>query len=150
MIVDHFSHFDFYRGMNKKFDQVFAYIQQTDFETLEPGTYELDGKELFFNLFEYETKSEEERIWESHKKYVDIHLILEGQEFIGYELFDRMSMKEAYHEDDDYYLMDGPLQSMNKLEKGDFAIYYPQDVHKTGIMVNGPEKVRKAVFKVKL
>jgi len=48
------------------------------------------------------------------------------------------------------YFLEGSLQSKVKLEKGDFIICYPQDAHMAGMMVNGHEKVRKAVFKVKL
>lgn len=150
MIVNHISHYDFYKGINEKFDKAFEYIQNKNLDHLEPGFYELEGEELFLNVVEYETKNKDERVWESHKKYIDIQIILEGKEFIGYELFDRMKVKEDYNEQDDIYFLEGNLQSMVKLQKGDFIICYPQDAHMAGIMVTGQEKVKKAVFKVKL
>ncbi|MEH7179302.1 YhcH/YjgK/YiaL family protein [Neobacillus vireti] len=150
MIVDHIRNVSFYKGLNEKFDKAFEYIQNTNLEQLEPGFYEMDGEELFFNLVEYETKSVEERVWETHKKYIDIQVIVEGNECIGYEHLDRLNIKEDYNEQDDISFWEGSLQSKVILEKGDFIICYPHDAHMAGMMVNGNEKVRKAVFKVKI
>lgn len=150
MIVDHISHYDLYKGKNEKIDQAISVIKAMDFKDLQSKTYEVDGEEIYFNLIEYETKLEEERFWESHKKYIDLHYILEGKEFIGYEQFARMNIKENYNEADDYFLLEGSLQSKVMLQKDDFMILYPDDVHMTGIKVNEKEKVRKVVFKIKI
>jgi biofilm protein TabA len=150
MIMDHISNYNVYKGVNEKVGQAITYILNTDFEILQTGMHRVDGDNLFFNLIEYNTKNANERFWESHKKYIDIHYILEGKEYIGYELFERMRIKEDYNEADDYFLLEGSLQSKVKLEQGEFLICNPQDVHMTGIMVDRPEKVRKVVFKVKL
>ncbi len=150
MITDHISNYDLYKGINEKVDQAIAYIKNTNFENLVKNTYKVDGEELFFNLLEYETKDAEDRFWESHKKYIDLHYILEGTEFIGYEQFERMNIKEEYNTADDYYLLEGSLHSKVRLQKGDFMICFPNDVHMTAIKVDEPEKVRKIVFKVKI
>ena len=150
MITDHISNYDLYKGINEKVDQAIAYIKNTNFENLVKNTYKVDGEELFFNLLEYETKDAEDRFWESHKKYIDLHYILEGTEFIGYEQFERMNIKEEYNTADDYYLLEGSLHSKVRLQKGDFMICFPNDVHMTAIKVDESEKVRKIVFKVKI
>ncbi|MCQ6281540.1 YhcH/YjgK/YiaL family protein [Bacillus sp. EB600] len=150
MITDHISNYDLYKGINEKVDQAIAYIKSTNFENLVKNTYKVDREELFFNLLEYETKDAENRFWESHKKYIDLHYILEGTEFIGYEQFERMNIKEEYNTADDYYLLEGSLHSKVRLQKGDFMICFPNDVHMTVIKVDEPEKVRKIVFKVKI
>ncbi len=150
MIVDHISHYDLYKGRNDKVDKAIKYIKTANFAELEKGMHGVDGEEIFFNLIEYETKTPEERFWESHKEYIDIHYLLEGEEFVGHELFERMSIKENYNEADDYFLLEGTLHSKIKLQKGDFMICYPDDAHMTGIKVDEPLNVRKVVFKVKL
>src|SRR5437868_6039089 len=109
MITDHISNYDLYKGINEKVDQAIVYIKSTNFENLVKNTYKVDGEEFFFNLLEYETKDAEDRFWESHKKYIDLHYILEGTEFIGYEQFERMNIKEEYNTADDYYLLEGSL-----------------------------------------
>ncbi|WP_026572789.1 YhcH/YjgK/YiaL family protein [Bacillus sp. UNC438CL73TsuS30] len=150
MIVDHIRNFHFYKGIHERINQAIDYIQQTDFTNIQTGTHEIDGENLFFNLIEYETKTPDERFWESHKKYLDVHYILEGKEYIGCESFERMEIKQPYDEQDDYYLLEGGLKSMVRMQKGDFMILFPQDAHMTGIMVDTTEKVRKVVFKIKL
>lgn len=150
MIVDQINNYGLYIGKNEKIDRAISYIKEMDFQNLEPKMYEVDGDEIFFNLIEYETKEEEERFWESHKKYIDLHFILEGKEFIGYEQFNRMKVKENYHEADDYYLLEGNLQSKVLLQKDDFMILYPEDVHMTALKVDESERVRKVVFKIKI
>lgn len=150
MIVDQINNYGLYIGKNEKIDRAISYIKEMDFQNLEPKMYGVDGDEIFFNLIEYETKEEEERFWESHKKYIDLHFILEGKEFIGYEQFNRMKVKENYHEADDYYLLEGNLQSKVLLQKDDFMILYPEDVHMTALKVDESERVRKVVFKIKI
>lgn len=150
MIVDHISNYNLYKGTKEKVDKAIQYIINNNFQESKKGMHEVEGDELFFNLIEYETKKAEERFWESHKKYIDIHYLLEGEEFVGYELFERMTIKEDYNEADDYYLLEGSLHSKVKLQKGDFMICYPKDVHMTGIVSGEPKSVRKIVFKVKI
>lgn len=150
MIVDQLINFDLYKGKNEKIDQAIDYIKNNNFEGLVPKTYEVEGDDLFFNLIEYETKAVEDRFWESHKRYIDLHYILEGTEFIGYEQFGRMNIKETYNAADDYFILEGSLHSKVQLQKGDFMICYPDDVHMTAIKVNEPISVRKIVFKVKI
>jgi len=36
------------------------------------------------------------------------------------------------------------------LEAGMFAIFFPQDIHRPCMQIDGPEKVKKVVIKVKL
>jgi biofilm protein TabA len=148
MIADHINNHELYKGMNERVNRVLQYIQSHNFTNLEKGMHEVEGDEIFFNLIEYETKMAEERFWESHKKYLDLHYILEGTEFIAYELFDRMTIRQDYEEQDDYYLLEGKVQSKVRLEQGDFMILHPNDVHMTGIKVADSVKVRKVVFKI--
>jgi YhcH/YjgK/YiaL family protein len=150
MITDNISNYELYKGRNKRLDQAIDFIKNTNFENLKPGMYKVEGDDLFLNLMEYETKKVEERFWESHKKYIDLHYILEGIECIGYEQFERMKVKENYNEADDYWIMEGSLHSKVFLQKGDFMICFPNDVHMTAIMVEQPQRVRKVVFKVRI
>ena len=125
MILDHISHSIFYKAINEKVNQALEYIQKTDFENLDPGTHVVDGEELFFNLIEYETKNAEDRFWESHKKYIDIHYILEGKECIGHELFERMNIKDPYNEQDDYFLLEGKPEFKGTTSPGRFHDLLP-------------------------
>ena len=43
---------------------------------------------------------------------------------------------------------EGEANSHVVLRPGDFLICYPNDGHRTAVAVDGPEKIRKAIFKV--
>ncbi|OCA87927.1 hypothetical protein A8F94_08845 [Bacillus sp. FJAT-27225] len=79
MIADHLQNFELYKGIDEKVNQAVRYIQSHSFTDLQPGMHEVEGEEIFFNLIEYETKTEEERFWESHKKYLDLIIFLKAR-----------------------------------------------------------------------
>ena len=127
----------------------FEYINKNDLKSFEKGSYEINGKEIFVNIVEYETTTRENRFWESHKQYLDLHLVLENTEIIDVNFISNMEQKE-FVENDDFLPMNGNKKSSIVLDEGDFLICYPNDAHMTGIKVNESKKIKKAIFKVKI
>lgn len=100
---------------------------------------------------DYETRNFDLSKFENHKKYIDVHLILNGSEVIG--LADRNQVKPnmEYDEINDYQLFDGSVQEEVTLHKGEFLILFEHEFHVTGGFVDQiGEKVNKMVFKVPL
>lgn len=148
MIIDKLKNYYLYEGQHHRIDKSIECIRNIDFTGALAGRHEIYGDKLFFNLIEYETTCEEEREWEAHKKYIDVHYILKGEEIIGYEQVDLLVIKGEYNVNDDYYTLKGDLTSKVKLQSGDFMVLYPDEAHKTAIKVEETNKVRKVVFKV--
>jgi YhcH/YjgK/YiaL family protein len=124
------------------------YLSKTDFTKIDSGTYHIQGKDLFFIINEYETKLQSNRVLESHKQYIDIHSVIVGSEKIAYTPFiDQMIVKE-YDDKEDYVLYEGD-SSLIKMGLGTFAIFFPDDLHASGI---GDEshKIKKVVMKVRI
>ena len=147
MIIDTMANSKFYRGLNPDFEYVFNYIKQTDFAKILSGTYQLrDG--VYYMIQEYETKPESEGTFEAHRKFIDVQYILEGSERHDYAALDNLKQKGSYNEEKDVVFYEGSGISL-LLEKGTFAVYFPQDAHmpnlRTGSM---PVKMKKAVFKI--
>ena len=46
--------------------------------------------------------------------------------------------------------MDGDKNGSVILKPGDFLVCYPSDAHRTAIAADKPEKIKKAIFKVKI
>ena len=59
-----------------------AVIQQEP-HSLPPGKYIVEGDNLFFNVVEGETKPLAEQRPEYHRQYIDIHIVLAGEEMVG-------------------------------------------------------------------
>lgn len=109
------------------------------------GKCEINGNEEFCIGLEYETKNEEDTLWEAHRKYLDIHVILEGEEFIN--ITDIQKMKSIKEYEEDYELFQGEKEQSIHLYPGYFLLLFPHEVHRTSIAVNEFKKIRKKVFK---
>ena len=138
--------FDF---LPEKLKVCFDYCLKNDLKFFEKGCYEINGKDLFVNIVEYETTTEENRFWEAHKQYLDIHLILQSEEIINVNFIDNMEQK-SFVKEDDFLSLEGNKKSSIVLQEGDFLICYPNDAHMTALKVNDTKKVKKAIFKVKI
>ena len=97
----------------------------------------------------YMSKNREDCFFESHKKYIDVQFILEGEEIIEVADKDNLNVSMPYSEEMDlikYEMTDNT--SVLRLKKGDVAIFYPEDAHMPCVKINSSVKVVKTVVKV--
>ncbi|MGN0349983.1 MAG: YhcH/YjgK/YiaL family protein [Roseburia sp.] len=149
MIFGNVNDLETYSYLDDKILACFAYMKEHDMLKMDAGCHEIQGKDFFVNLCEYQTTKAEERFWEAHREYLDIHVMLSGREQIDLNFIRNMEQKEFVPEND-FLPMEGNPNSHVILENGDFLICYPQDGHRTAIQVGESEQIRKAIFKVKI
>lgn len=134
---------------NAALNQVIEFVGDHDFSEEAAGTHTVSD-DFFYNIIEMDTVEDaSERIWESHKVYYDIHMILAGEERIGFNFLSHMDLGE-YKADDDYQAMEGDKQFDLVLKPGQLLLLDENDAHKTGLAVDGAQSLRKIVFKVKM
>lgn len=114
----------------------------------EKGKYEISGKEQFGIDLIYSTQEQSKALWEAHRKYLDIHIVLEGEEFI--HISDIKTMISSREYEDDYELFEGYAQHSIYLKPGYFLVLFPYEVHRTCIKVNESVIVKKKVYKMAL
>lgn len=152
MILDTLEHSARYSGLHGKFKSAFDFLKTATSASYPVGTYELEGKELYAMIQEYETKDPDDGAAEAHRSYIDIQYLMHGAE--RFDAFDiaRAVPSVAYDEARDVaFYDDDPNASQCVLNAGDFAVFFPDDVHKPGLACGGiPVKVKKIVVKVKL
>ena len=68
--------------LEEKVKECFEYAKSHNLVSYEEGSHEIDGERLFVNIVEYTTTKPEERFWEAHKNYLDVHVMLQGTEQI--------------------------------------------------------------------
>lgn len=61
------------------------FIMAQDLNVLPFGKTVIDGEKVFINKSKIETKKSDELKYESHKKYIDIQIDLDGNESILYK-----------------------------------------------------------------
>lgn len=150
MIFGNIKDEKYYDFLPENLKRCFEYLKDNDLSILDKGSYEIEGKDIFVNIENYDTVKRKERFWEAHRKYIDIHVILAGRECIDVNFI--ANMKEiSYEEDKDFAMLEGDKNStVDLVNKGDFLICYPQDVHRTAVMYDKSETIKKAIFKIKL
>lgn len=125
------------------------YLRKKDFSQMEKGTYPIQGKDIYALVQEITTCPVEEKKPESHEKYVDVQYVVEGRERLGFlpdaKKYPIVSSKE---ENDIYFYENVEGESFVIAQDGDYSIFFPNDIHRPGCMVDRPEKVRKVVVKV--
>lgn len=108
-----------------------------------------DGKVMlengaFYSVQTATLKSADGRLFEAHRKYIDIQYVLSGKEDIEYCDLAMLTEKVAYSEERDYIGLEG-RGTVLSLNEGDFAVFTPTDGHLPCI---GEGTVKKIVIKV--
>ncbi|NDL67492.1 YhcH/YjgK/YiaL family protein [Anaerotalea alkaliphila] len=128
-----------------------AYLGDTDFSTLEPGTYEVEGKDIYAMLQTMQTDLLENRRPEAHVVYIDIQYLLEGEERMGWaEVNGDAVVTEDKRPDKDMVYYQAPAQeAFIDLVPGEFVVFFPSDIHRPGCCVSEPMPIRKVVVKIR-
>lgn len=115
------------------------------------GEFELVGQDLFYRVFEYETKACESYP-ESHEKYIDIQIVLSGEEKIRWFDSNSVIVKSVYNIDTDCAFYETNAKDVLCeiiLKEGYFCLFYPQEVHQAQITTSkGSKLIKKMVYKV--
>lgn len=149
MILDKLENADFYTCISENLKKGFEFLKNTDLQTLKIGRYEIEGKDVFALVSEYDSKKPEDCRLEAHQNYADIQYIVSGKEAIGFVTLKNQEVTVAYNPEKDIVFFSGETTPLI-LEAGMFAVFFPQDVHRPCMQIDGPEKVKKVVVKVKV
>ncbi len=147
MIFDNLKNASLYFSLGEKVEKALRYLQTTDFSTVEPGTYDLDGTDVYAIVSEYNTKPLSSGRWEAHKKYIDVQFVYDGKERIGFTDTKKVMVLEEYNDRKDVAIYKGEGHFIN-VEENHFCIFFPTDIHMPGIAINIPKAVKKVVVKV--
>lgn len=112
------------------------------------GRVDLDGGAFALEQV-YPTKPRVEGFFESHRAYIDVQVVLAGEEYIEVSDIARLSVKEDRTPAKDvivYHMFD--RASPWRMAAGDVAVFFPVDGHMPGISISGTDIVRKIVVKV--
>ena len=138
-----------YRGIHPNLDLALEHITEPFLASVGCDRVELKGSDVYATRFTYETVPEEESFFEAHKKYLDIHIMVEGSE--GVEIAPPGELREFDRvEANDFYAYRGEGDYKLTLSPGDFLVVFPGDAHRIKMQVDGPRTVTKAVFKIRI
>lgn len=153
MIVDTLSNAKLYSHLSPKLTQALVHLSKTDFTQLAVGNYELDGKDIFVIVNDYQTKPKESESFEAHQQYIDVQYVVSGEEEFGYLPLADQTPSRPYFAEHDYAEFDYESNKSDAtfipFKAGMFAIFFPHDMHMPGVSAHS-NQVRKVVIKVKI
>jgi len=149
MILDKLDHSAWYSGISENLKRGFEFLRNTDLMSLETGKFEIAGNDVFALVSEYNTKGPQDCQPEAHRSYTDIQYIVAGREAIGFATLNNQTIVSEFDPEKDITFF-ATKTSQVVLEAGMFAVFFPQDIHQPCMQIDGPEKVKKVVVKVKM
>jgi biofilm protein TabA len=97
----------------------------------------------------YQPKARADGFFESHRHYIDVQVIVEGEELMEVEDVSRLVVTTPYIPERDLIKYgDTAVASVLRMRAGDVAIFYPQDGHMPSLRWRTAGLVRKTVVKV--
>jgi YhcH/YjgK/YiaL family protein len=148
MILDTLANSDKYVLLQQHFAKAFEYIKSLDLQTLEVGKFEIDGKNIHASVSLKDGYAVAEAKFEAHNQYIDIQVCPSGKETLGWKPRTKCAdIKTDYNIEKDVIFYNDQPDTYFQLTEGQFAIFYPEDVHAPMI---GEGQIKKLVVKVKL
>ena len=150
MIVDTLAQSARYRGISFLLDKGLLAMGRLVAAPPADGKQELGLPGLTASLSPYETGDPGEKLFEAHRRFIDIQVVLAGSETLYWASLSSLEMREEYSEEKDIAFYEGRAGLAVPLEPGWFTVLFPADAHKPGCLAPGagPAPVRKLVIKV--
>lgn len=149
MIYGNISQLDKFPFLHPNIRKGLEFAASHNMASYEKGRHDICGDTIYFNIAEYTTAPAQEKQYEAHEAYIDIHYMIRGTERINVAFVSAMT-QGIYEPEADYLPVDGRATASVIMKEGDFLICYPEDGHEPGIQVDAPMAIRKAIFKVAL
>jgi len=150
VIIDTLPNAEKYFPLHPLFSKAFKFIDSINLEELGVGEYEIEDTNLRAIASDKPGLSarDSKNKMECHNEHIDIQLCLNGKEKIGWKSRHACALsKEKYDPNNDVLFFDDMPDIYLQLRKNQFAIFFPDDVHKPMI---GKGNIKKLVIKVKI
>jgi len=149
MIIDTLANASKYFSVHPLFEKAFAFISSTDLANAPDGKSEIsEGLKAIFSNAQGKSAEASLSKFECHNKNIDIQLCIHGVETIGWTPREKcVTPNGGYNDEKDVQLFHDKADTFFQLTDGQFAIFFPEDVHAPMISEG---VVKKLVIKVRL
>jgi YhcH/YjgK/YiaL family protein len=136
-----------YEANKELWDKVFKFLGDSKLGSLAPGKYPIDSN-AYASITEGAPKNLEDSKWESHRKYIDLQYVIAGKVKLGVSPISAATVTNPYDESKDAanYTAEGKYYIATP---GEFFLFFPTDVHRPDIKVDGYDTLKKLVIKIR-
>ena len=148
MILDTLARADRYSNLHPLFARAFDFLRSTDLDALAPGRHAIAGEQLFAIVEDCAGRTRAEAQLESHRRYIDIQLVLAGVDEMGWKpLADCLAPATEYDPARDIGFFNDAPASWVATPPGSFCVFFPDDAHAPLVSTG---TIRKVVLKIEL
>ena len=147
MIYDQLANLTKYQGIHPNLKTVIEFLDQVDSDSLVMGRNDISGEDVFLMLQENELSETFTGHYEYHKKYLDLHITVEGEETMVYG-FDKNLEIKPYDAKDDYGLVTCLQKETFLIPENHFVLFLPGEAHEPSKVTLNSKKVKKYVVKI--
>lgn len=148
MIYDNINSLRKYIGVIPHLEEVLSYLDNNDLYDLPFERIDISDN-VYLVKQKYIGKDRKDAGVESHKKYIDIQLMLKGRESMYYGLYNyELKVSIDYDDSKDIMFYDELLNNKVEVSKDEFVVFFKEDIHQPGIKVRD-EEINKVVIKIR-
>ena len=137
--------------LEKRICDAKEYLSNIDVTSFEKNVRYSENDDFSFVIQEYETKTQDKCQLESHRRYIDIQIIVSGQEMMDIVDVSRLTPRTEYDSQGDIIYWNAPKRmARTTLAQGDCIILYPENAHRGAIAKDASSRVIKIVGKIKV
>jgi len=146
MMLDTLESSQRWHSLHLGFAQAFEFLHEALATPPAPGKYVLEPDRLWVIVERGQGRSHSGAPLEFHRRFIDIQLVLTGDEQMGWApLSGEVARHAAFDRDRDIGFLTEEPRSWFRIRPGDFAIFFPHDAHAP---LAGAGPVLKAIAKV--
>lgn len=146
MIFDKLTNADRYVSLHSLFPRAIEYLRGTVLSDLPPGRYSIIGDDLFVIVEYVSARVRAEAQLECHRRYIDIQLVLEGMDEMGWKpLADCYDPVSDYSVERDIQFFHDVPAAWITTPPEHLCIFFPEDAHAPLV---GTGYIRKVVVKI--
>lgn len=143
MILDYLNRREIYNSLSPVFAEAMDFALSVKDKPV--GRYEQG--DYFALVQEMDTVALADKKFELHRKYLDVHIVLSGEEVIEYEDITLLTPGDEYNAEKDIQRLTGTGCPV-VVKEGMFCLVFDHDGHKTGCFLEKTGKLRKIVLKI--
>lgn len=145
MIYAKLSDAENYLGLNPNLDRALKLLTPEFLSTVGTVRQNIDGDKLYVTRFDVSTSTDEARLFEYHRRYLDIFVDVNGTERVDIATPEKLEVRDQH---DDYWGCAGHAEQSVILTPGSFLVLFPGDAHRPGMAAAEPVNISRIVFKI--
>lgn len=129
MIVDHLGNAERYLGCHPGFPAAFEWLRQESIASLPAGRHAIHGEAVYASVIREKGRGPDAVKLETHRRYVDIQYLVSGLDVMGWAPRRTALGSLGYDAVTDLEFYTARPLSWVTVEKGFFAVFFPEDAH---------------------